>query len=386
MKHRSGAPLLIAVALVANGLAQSAHAQTSDPIAQAYASDFGVSVDEAARRLSYTEQAAELQARLIREEPLRFSGLYIDNGPEFRIVVKFMGDASALLSRFTTDPTYVAQRSRLPIQALQRAQQTLQQTLGADARIAMEVDPISETVKVWLPNPERARAALSRLGIPADAVDIRQSQEFYRTVATVRGGNRVEHGTEIGTLGFNVQNAAGTRGVVTAAHFGECTGQTRCTVNGPASTSPSGVSLIHQGQQNAGGNDYEWRTAAGHTFPNEIAYANTSMTITAVADPLTFPVGTTVCKQGNATGYTCGTIQGLNSTTYNGVSGTYIRVARNGGGDMVRPGDSGGPVFGANTAYGIVHSQVITSGMQGQMLFMPIQRISGLGLNVLTAP
>lgn len=356
-----------------------------DPIAAAYASDFNVSVTEAQRRLGYTKTAADLQQRLMREEPLRFSGLYIDNGSEFRIVVKFVGDAPALLAKYTTDPVFVAQQSALPIAALQRAQQSLQQLLGPDSKIALEVDPVDEKVRVFLPNPERARALLSRLNIPQDRVEILQAPEFYRVAATVRGGDSISTANEIGTLGFNVRNAAGTRGVLTAAHFGECTGvSSGCTKNA-AATGPSNVSLVHQGQVNAGSDDYEWRTASGHTFSNTMFYGQ-NMAITAVADPSTFPIGTTVCKYGRTTGYTCGTIQGNASTTYNGSPGTYIRVARNGGGDMVRAGDSGGPVFGANTAYGIVHSQVVTAPYQGQMLFMPITRISGLGLSVLTAP
>ncbi len=45
-----------------------------------------------------------------------------------------------------------------------------------------------------------------------------------------------------------------------------------------------------------------------------------------------------------------------------------------------------GPVFGANTAYGIIHAKVVATGMVGHMLFMPITRISGLGLSVATTP
>jgi hypothetical protein len=58
---------------------------------------------------------------------------------------------------------------------------------------------------------------------------------------------------------------------------------------------------------------------------------------------------------------------------------------------MTDSGDSGGPVFGGGaaagqaTAYGIVHSKVTSPADQvGQMMFMPIKRISGLGLSVAT--
>jgi hypothetical protein len=158
-----------------------------------------------------------------------------------------------------------------------------------------------------------------------------------------------------------------------------------CVRNSPMKDQ-TGVSLTWVAQRNAGGEDYEWRTASNstNTFPNTIRYSTTTMPVTTVRDPTTYSVGTTVCKQGRTTGYTCGPIQSTNTAlTYNGVSGTYVRVARDTGGTMCDTGDSGGPIFQLNTALGIMHSK--STSFPGQCYFMPIQRISSLGLSVVTS-
>ena len=67
---------------------------------------------------------------------------------------------------------------------------------------------------------------------------------------------------------------------------------------------------------------------------------------------------------------------------YNGISGTYIRVANSAAGLMCDFGDSGGAWFLMNTALGITHAK--STSYPGNCLFMPIQRISSLGLSVLT--
>ena len=63
-----------------------------DPLlydAQAYASNTGVSVDEALRRFQLQDIAGELDAKLSTMEVKTFAGLWIEHTPEFRIVVQF---------------------------------------------------------------------------------------------------------------------------------------------------------------------------------------------------------------------------------------------------------------------------------------------------------
>ncbi|MCD9098059.1 S1 family peptidase [Luteimonas fraxinea] len=100
------------------------------------------------------------------------------------------------------------------------------------------------------------------------------------------------------------------------------------------------------------------------------------------------PVGWTVCKYGITGGYRCGEIADKNSqSNYNGVVGTYIRVRNASNLAMSIAGDSGGPVFGSNTAYGLIHGRGATgTAFVNDMFFMPIERFSGLGISVVTTP
>lgn len=57
--------------------------------ARAYAEDFGVSEEEALRRLQLQDAAGDLDKELTEKERATFAGLYIDNGQEYRVVALF---------------------------------------------------------------------------------------------------------------------------------------------------------------------------------------------------------------------------------------------------------------------------------------------------------
>jgi hypothetical protein len=66
-------------------------------------------------------------------------------------------------------------------------------------------------------------------------------------------------------------------------------------------------------------------------------------------------VGATVCKYGRSTGYTCGEIINKDYCWPNAAC-TYIQVSRFNT-NLVDGGDSGGPVYAGNDAYGIVKGE-----------------------------
>jgi hypothetical protein len=88
-------------------------------------------------------------------------------------------------------------------------------------------------------------------------------------------------------------------------------------------------------------------------------------------------VGSSVCKYGHTTGYTCGTID--TTSLCNNGSCTYVRVS-GGSVNLSEGGDSGGPWFFGNTAYG-THC----IGMGNDAGYMPVDYINqGLGVSVYT--
>lgn len=166
-----------------------------------------------------------------------------------------------------------------------------------------------------------------------------------------------------------------------------------CAVNGTGFYNPTNVNdppasnglLDFQSERLGGDYDVEWRTRTGHTFRNVINYG-VEMPVTRTYPHTSLVPGTSVvCKMGFTTGYNCGTVTSISEqVTWFGSVGTYVRVKNNAAGAMAAGGDSGGPVFGQNTAYGLVTYVWESGSTPGEMGFMPISRISVLGLSILT--
>ena len=87
-----------------------------------------------------------------------------------------------------------------------------------------------------------------------------------------------------------------------------------------------------------------------------------------------------VCKYGKTTGYACGYITDKNFAPgyVPNVNATFIRVHRDGV-DLAQSGDSGGPWYSNQTAYGILSGE---NGQDG--IYMPINYVSECLLYVLT--
>jgi hypothetical protein len=77
-----------------NALIQATLANTrlSNPDAEIYAKNAGISVDEANRQFQISDTAGILQADLIANEADTFAGLWIEHSPEFKVVVLFTGN------------------------------------------------------------------------------------------------------------------------------------------------------------------------------------------------------------------------------------------------------------------------------------------------------
>lgn len=68
--------------------------------AQEYADDFGVSLDEATRRLSLQDEVGKLGASLTSGEADTFGGLWIQHTPTFKVKVAFTSNGTESLSRY----------------------------------------------------------------------------------------------------------------------------------------------------------------------------------------------------------------------------------------------------------------------------------------------
>ena len=97
-----------------------------------------------------------------------------------------------------------------------------------------------------------------------------------------------------------------------------------------------------------------------------------------------------VYKSGIVTGYNCGDVVDMSHLEIywpNNDIGSYIEVHNSNNEEMTIGGDSGGPVFSNNAAYGVIHGRPKKNKPDhNDLLFMPIERLSILGVSVLTEP
>ncbi|MFE1449154.1 S1 family peptidase [Streptomyces olivaceoviridis] len=204
-------------------------------------------------------------------------------------------------------------------------------------------------------------------GANVDALVVKHTPGKFNKL--ISGGDAIYASSWRCSLGFNVQDSSGNYYFLTAGH---CTDGAGTWWSNSSHTTTLG-------------------TTAGSSFPGNdygiVRYTNSSVTksgavgsqdITSAATP---SVGTTVYRRGSTTGTHSGRVTALNATV------NY------GGGDIVsgliqttvcaEPGDSGGPLYGGTTAYGLTSggSGDCTSG--GTTFFQPVtEALSAYGVHV----
>ena len=103
--------------------------------------------------------------------------------------------------------------------------------------------------------------------------------------------------------------------------------------------------------------DVAYYDKSGESWTNKVKYADDGSTrdVTGVQAWANMDVGDPVSKYGRTTGYTIGEIVDRTSCSPAGCNpdARFVRVERNGGGDMCDQGDSGGPTMYNLTAYGL---------------------------------
>ena len=87
-KHLLAGTALAVSAIVLGSPEARSQQPNNDPVITSFMQNKGLSEAEARRRVEYSEKARELQARLEKEEPTRFAGLYVDEGPQTRVVAR----------------------------------------------------------------------------------------------------------------------------------------------------------------------------------------------------------------------------------------------------------------------------------------------------------
>lgn len=160
------AMLLVIMALVIVGNTQGQDSDgkpaldNEDPLlydAQIYASNTGVSIDEALRRFQLQDIAGKLDAELSMNETETFAGLWIDHTPEFRVAAQFTRDGEETMKPYLKKYPELAgivevrNTAKASLADLKRAQADVSYSVSAlGIPVASDIDVFNNSVELYV--------------------------------------------------------------------------------------------------------------------------------------------------------------------------------------------------------------------------------------------
>jgi hypothetical protein len=338
-----------------------------------YAAQFGVSIGEAARRLKAQQDSVDATDAIAREFAERLAGISIEHRPQFRIVILLTGN----------EPVADRSTAGVPIIFRVGARATHAQALSALRKHLIDL-------RADLPNARGAgydqrsgevvllvtRADVDRYGIEAiksraeevGGVPVRVVvNQLNESDMTVDGGGRVEGLNSVTkrrnlcTTAFVVTNGEATA-ITTAAHCPD--DLTYIDRDG------SSVDLPMIGSWGAGYQDVQINGSPNS--PDPLFYSNrgagTLRRLATWRNVASTRAGDFVCHYGESSGYSCATVEFTDYAPPGDLCGgpcspTWVTVK----GPSCVPGDSGGPVFSGEVAFGIAKG--VNRASTGQCLF-----------------
>jgi hypothetical protein len=300
----------------------------------------------------------DLNAELTKKEGDTFAGLWIQHQPEYRVIVQFTRNGEATIRPYIENGPLAGmvevRTTSVTLSELEAARaQASQVTQGLGIRAYSGINVFENRAELYVLDPAQLDDALRKanLQLPAN-VEVIKVDELPKEVTDIFGGKALRTCTS----GFSVRNASWIKGITTAGHCSNWQ-----TYNG--------TNLPFQSGTTGGVYDIQWHTAPGFTVRNLVFDGTYNRYIYGVKFRYSQAVGEWVCKYGMTTGYSCGTIV---DKQFDGVN---IRVNTG-----VQGGDSGGPWFWNNTAYGTT-----ISAFGNDSIYGPVDHIYNiLGLTVLT--
>lgn len=358
--------------------------------AGAYARVHGVGEQEALRRMRIEERMAEVVDRLQEQHRGRLAGIYLQHEPQFRLVVRLTGDgpvrpevAQLAGSELPVAFEHGAAATREQILERMKSNVPLFRSTFPDLQ-GVEVDEATGEIVLTVHASGAAREQ-ARAKLPAIAGEVGPPLRLRFTdnpveLQQIRGGGNLSSCT----TGFVVKNSAGTTGVTTAAHCGNS--QTYTTFGGT-----SYAMAFQSPEYNDADQDVQWHTTAQTEHPEFYAdLTSSARVLTGQRLRSSTVAGNTTCHRGKVSGYSCGSVQ---STTYKPTSyscggqtcaATWISVT--GANLACAGGDSGGPWFNGQTAFGTHAAGASSGSAQGQCslaVYMSTDYLAGTAVSLL---
>jgi streptogrisin C len=213
---------------------------------------------------------------------------------------------------------------------------------------AWGVDSATNRVTLTVIQGQRPAAAayLAKSGVDASSVTVVETPDTPTLQYDVRGGDAYYIANQARcSIGFSVKG-----GFMSAGH---------CAAIGSSLAGYNQVAMGSFRRYSFPTNDYSLARTNSRWTPRGVINNGTRVLGSSVA-----ATGSSACKSGSTTGWTCGTIQATNQTvryaegTVYGMTATNIRSAA---------GDSGGSVISGNQAQGL-----LSGGDSSTMYFFPI--------------
>jgi streptogrisin C len=363
--------LLIGTAAAAQPVQTQAEALADD--AEQYTAQFGVTADEALRRLKAQQESVAVTDAIAREFADRLAGISIEHSPEYRIVVLLTGTQS------------VADRSAAGVQIVFRtgAKATHAQAVAALRKHLIDLttdlpnvrgagyDQRTGEVVLLVTHADAQRFGVDTIraraekvgGVPVRVVlnDLNESNMTVEGGGRVEGINTLTNRRNLCTTAFVVTNGE-TTAITTAAH---CPDQlTYIDRDGNKTELP----LI--GSWGAAYQDVQINGSPDSSEP--LFYSNrgagTERKVVSWRNVASTRAGDFVCHYGESSGYSCSTVELTDYAPPGDLcagfcSPTWVTVK----GPNCIPGDSGGPVFSGEVAFGIAKG--VNRAGSGQCLF-----------------
>ncbi|GGM57914.1 serine protease [Longimycelium tulufanense] len=309
---------------------------------------------EATRRVLAQDDQTEVADRLTARLSSRAVGAYIDQGSG-GLVVNLTDRAAESEVRRAGAKARTVQRG---MDELRRAKAALDRAgERATAAASWYIDIPSNQVVLQVPESHGGVTDLlrtaERLG---DAVRVESSAGTPTTQSgDLYGGQQIEFTSNghsyVCSVGFNATDSAGNEVMVTAGHCAE--GVSRFTRNGTHLGDVKDYSFP--------GNDYAYSTLDTDNWNPKAAVWRYNGTAVSVSGHSKASVGSTVCKSGRTTNWTCGEIKAHDVTVrYKMPDNSFVTVSGLTQHDACSEGgDSGGSAIAGTSAQGV------NSGGQG---------------------
>jgi hypothetical protein len=346
--------------------------------ADIYASNMRVSFEEAVKRFKFQDIAGDLDAELSMNEAETFAGIWLEHVPEFKLIVQFTRNAEETFKPYfpteLADVIVEVRTVKVSLLDLQKAQdEIISSVSNLDIPVESGINVFENRVELYVADRVRFDEAVQsgRIRLP-DNIEVITVEEMGKPDVDIYGGLPLSTCTS----GFAVKLPDGSERITTAGHCDNA-------------QSYNGKNLIFMWEVYTGPFDIQWHRTEDFTVTNKIQDSNTgsTRTITATKHRNNQIIGGYVCKYGMTSGYTCGYISDKNycPAYVPNCSATFIRVDNTAGyNDLSSAGDSGGPWFLVETAYGT------DSGTPGpdhnDAIYMAVNYLDEIGVYVMTAP